>query len=104
VKTRAALEFVSYLYEHSGDWAIHTGHLAARQSVLNDPAYQKAPQRANYFATGTTNAKLVPHIPNWKGVNDAVIGQIDSIWFQGAKPETALAQGNQQLDAILAKK
>jgi multiple sugar transport system substrate-binding protein len=104
VKTRAALEFVSYLYDHSGDWAIHTGHLAARQSVLNSPEYQKAPQRANYVATGTTNASLVPHMANWKGINDAVIGQIDSIWFQGAKPETALSQANQQLDAILAKK
>jgi multiple sugar transport system substrate-binding protein len=104
VKTRAALEFVSYLYDHSGDWAIHTGHLAARQSVLNDPAYQKAPQRANYVATGTTNARLVPHIANWKGINDAVVAQMDSIWFQGAKPETAFAQANQQLDAILAKK
>jgi multiple sugar transport system substrate-binding protein len=104
VKTRAALEFVSFLYEHSGDWAIHTGHLAARQSVLNSPAYKQAPQRANYVATGTTNAHLVPHIANWKAINDAVVAQIDSVWFQGVQPETAFTQANQQLDAILAKK
>jgi multiple sugar transport system substrate-binding protein len=103
-KTRAALEFVSFLYQHEGDWAIHTGHLAARQSVLNSAAYKEAPQRANYVATGTTNAHPVPHMANWSAINDAVVAQIDSIWFQGVKPETAFSQANQELDTILAKK
>jgi multiple sugar transport system substrate-binding protein len=104
VKTRAALEFITFLYDHSGDWAIHTGHLAARQSVLNSPEYKQAPQRANYVATGTTNARPVPHIANWKAINDAVVAQIDSVWFQGVQPQTAFQQADQQLDAILAKK
>jgi multiple sugar transport system substrate-binding protein len=103
VRQRAALEFASYLYEHSGDWAIHTGHLAARTSVLNSPEYQKAPQRANYVSTGTTNANPVPPVSSWKAVNDALIAQIDSIWFQGASPDTALAEANRQIDTLLAK-
>ncbi len=103
VRQRAALEFASYLYEHSGDWAIHTGHLAARTSVLNSPDYQKAPQRANYVATGTTNANPVPPVSSWMAVNEALIAQIDSIWFQNTSPDAALAEANRKIDAILAK-
>ncbi len=103
VRQRAALEFVSFLYEHSGDWAIHTGHLAARTSVLNSPDYQKAPQRANYVATGTTNANPVPPVSSWMAVNEALISQIDSIWFQKAAPDTALTEANRKIDAILTK-
>ncbi len=101
VKYRAALEFVNYLYDHSGDWAIHTGHLAARTSVLESPEVQAAPQRENYVATGTTNADLVPQITNWAGVNDALISQIDSIWFEGASVDEALAEADRQIDSAL---
>jgi multiple sugar transport system substrate-binding protein len=103
VRQRAALEFASYLYEHSGDWAIHTGHLAARTSVLNSPEYQKAPQRANYVETGRANANPVPPVSSWMAVNEALISQIDSIWFQGASADTALTEANRKIDALLAK-
>ena len=103
-KYRAALEFVNYLYDHSGDWAIHTGHLAARSSVLASPDYEKAPQRANYVKTGTTNASLVPSVSNWQGVQDTLIKQMDSIWFQGASVDEALAEADRQVDTILAQK
>ncbi len=104
VKYRAALDFVSYLYDHSGDWAEHTGHLAARQSVLDSAEYQKAPQRANYVTTATTNARPVPHISNWPAVNDTVIKQMDSIWFQGATADKALPEADRQIDTVLAQK
>ena len=103
-KYRAALEFVNYLYDHSGDWAIHTGHLAARTSVLESPEYEKAPQRANYVETGTTNASLVPSISNWQGVSDTLIKQMDSIWFQGASADKALPEAERQVNTILAQK
>jgi multiple sugar transport system substrate-binding protein len=103
VRYRAAQEFVAYLYEHSGDWAIHTGHLAARTSVLDSPEYQKAPQRANYVATGTKNARPVPPVSSWAAVSDALIERIDSIWFQGTSVDTALAEANRQVEGILTK-
>ena len=102
-KYRAALEFVDYLYDHSGDWAIHTGHLAARSSVLESPEYEKAPQRANYVGTGTTNANLVPSISNWPAVQDTLVKQIDSIWFQGASVDKALGDADRQVDQVLAQ-
>ena len=103
VKYRAALEFVNYLYDHSGDWAIHTGHLAARTSVLESPEYEKAPQRANYVATGTTNANLVPSISNWPAVQDTLVKQIDSIWFQDTPVDKALSEADRQVDTVLAQ-
>ena len=103
-KYRAALEFVNYLYDHSGDWAIHTGHLAARNSVLESPEYEKAPQRSNYVATGTTNANLVPSITNWQAVQDTLVKQIDSIWFQDAPVDKALTEADRQVNSVLAQK
>ncbi|CAA9378593.1 MAG: hypothetical protein AVDCRST_MAG60-698 [uncultured Nocardioides sp.] len=99
---RAALEFVSYLYEHSGDWAVHTGHLAARTSVLESEEYQSAPQRANYFETGTTNAKHVPHISKWTAAHDAMVSGISSIWFEDTSPDEALADTNTQVENVLS--
>ena len=103
VKQRAALEFSSYLYGRSGDWAVHTGHLASRTSVLQSAEYKQAPQRANYVATGTTNANPVPPVSSWMAFNEALIARVDSIWFQNAPVDTALSDANRQLDTILAK-
>jgi multiple sugar transport system substrate-binding protein len=102
-RQRAALEFISYLYDHSGDWAVHTGHLAARTSVLESPEYQQAPQRANYVATGTTNANLVPNVGNWAAVEDALVAQLDSIWFQGEDVESALDEADRQVNEIISE-
>jgi multiple sugar transport system substrate-binding protein len=98
-KYRAALEFVSFLYEHDADWALGTGHISARTSVLNSPEYQDAPQRANYADTGLTVAKPVPHIANWPAVSKALLDTIESIWFQGASEDDALANGKSAIEA-----
>jgi multiple sugar transport system substrate-binding protein len=102
-KYRAGLEFVSYLYDHSGDWAIHTGHLAARTSVLESPEYQQAPQRANYFETGTTNAKTVPAISNWSGAMDAMVASLDSIWFEDKSVDEGLKAADTAVNSVLNK-
>jgi multiple sugar transport system substrate-binding protein len=102
-KYRAGLEFINYLYDHSGDWAIHTGHLAARTSVLESPEYQQAPQRANYFETGTTNAKTVPAISNWSGAMDAMVASLDSIWFEGKSVDEGLKAADTEVNSVLSK-
>lgn len=103
VRYRAALEYASYLYENSQDWAVHTGHLAARTSVLESPDYQQAPQRANYVRTGTEVARHVPKIDDWPAVQDALVANIDSIWFQGRPVDEALAEADRQIDSILQR-
>lgn len=101
VKYRAALEFVNYLYDHSGDWALGTGHIAARTSVLKSPAYTDAPQRANYADTGLTIGHPVPHIANWPAVSKALQQTIESIWFQKTDVGKALKDGNNSINAAL---
>jgi multiple sugar transport system substrate-binding protein len=103
VRYRAALEYANYLYDHSKDWAVNTGHLAARTSVLESPEYQEAPQRANYVRTGTEVARQVPKINDWPAVQDALTANIDSIWFQGASVDDALAEADRQIDSVLAQ-
>jgi len=102
-KYRAALEFASYLYENSGAWALKTGHIAARTSVLQSPEYQNAPQRANYSATGSTNAKQVPRVSNWQAVQDAMVKDIGAIWFQGTSVDEGLKNAQRDVSTILAK-
>ncbi len=101
VKYRAALEFVSFLYEHDKDWALGTGHISARQSVLNSTDYKAAPQRASYADTGLTVAHPIPHIARWPAVSKALVASIESIWFQKADPDKALKQGDADINAAL---
>ena len=102
IKYRAALEFISFLYAHDQDWALGTGHISARQSVLNSAAYKAAPQRANYADTGLTIAHPVPHIASWPAVSKALVGAIESIWFQHKSVDSALKQGDADITAALS--
>lgn len=101
VKYRAALEFVSFLYQHDKDWALGTGHISARQSVLKSPAYKAAPQRANYAETGLSIAHPVPHIANWPAVAKTLVASIESIWFQDTSVDQALRKGTADIDTAL---
>lgn len=101
VKTRAALEFIKFLYAHDRDWALGTGHISARTSVLNSPEYKKAPQRANYAETGLTVAHPVPHTANWPAVDKALVQSIESIWFQNAPVDKALKDGDAKINAAI---
>lgn len=103
VAYRAALEFISYLYENEAAWAVGTGHLAARTSVLQSPDYATAPQRENYAETGLESARLVPHIGNWPAVDDILTEQVEAIWFQNADVDEALAEADDRINAALSK-
>jgi multiple sugar transport system substrate-binding protein len=100
-KYRAALEFISFLYAHDKDWALGTGHISVRQSVLNSAAYKAAPQRASYADTGLTVAHPVPHIEAWPAVSKALDSSIESIWFQHTNVDQALKQGNDAINSAL---
>ena len=101
VKYRAALEFASFLYAHDKDWALGTGHISARQSVLASADYKKARQRANYADTGLTVAHPVPHIAAWPAVSKALLTAIESIWFQHVDVDKALKKGDTDINAAL---
>ncbi|WP_372983726.1 extracellular solute-binding protein [Microbacterium sp.] len=101
VKYRAALEFISFLYANDAAWALGTGHIAARTSVLESAEYQEAPQRANYASTAADATETLPHIQNWPAVEKIAVQTVESIWFQDADIANALKDGNAQIDSAL---
>jgi len=100
---RAALEFISFLYEHDAAWALGTGHISSRTSVLESSEYNAAPQRETYADTGLTVARPYPHISNWPAVQEAFIAAIEAHWFQGEPIDSALSDGDAQIDAVLGQ-
>ncbi|WP_375384037.1 extracellular solute-binding protein [uncultured Microbacterium sp.] len=101
VKYRAALEFISYLYANDEAWALGTGHIAARTSVIDSAAYQEAPQRANYASSAADATTTLPRVQNWSAVESAAVQAVESIWFQGVPIDQALKDGNAKIDDVL---
>ena len=101
VKYRAALEFINFLYDNDETWALGTGHISSRTSVVESAAYEEAPQRASYAATGLENAGLLPHISNWPAVEKICVQAVESIWFQDASIDDALREGDANIDSAL---
>jgi multiple sugar transport system substrate-binding protein len=102
VRYRAAVEFVKYLYDHEDAWALGTGHLAARTSVLDSPEFKNAPQRANYAETARSIARLAPRIRNWQAVEDTLTQKIEATWLAGAAPDKALKDAQSDVERLLA--
>lgn len=96
-KYEAALEFVTFLNNHVNDWAIGTGHLAPRTSVLGSSEYEAAPQRANYANTANIS-RLVPAILNWQATEDILKEELESTWLTGKDPMQALNDANDRIN------
>lgn len=80
---RAAFEFVKYLYEHTGDWAIATGHMAASNSAINSEEYLAAPHRSQYIKTATEYGHMPPRIDTWPAVADLLREELEGAWLNG---------------------
>ena len=100
VVTAASIEFLKYLYDHVGDWAIGTGHIAPRVSVIESAEYQQAPQRANYAETADT-ARLVPAVAGWAGAWDALAEELNATWVTGKDQAQALADAEARMNEEL---
>jgi multiple sugar transport system substrate-binding protein len=96
-KYDAAVEFVAWLGEHTGDWATGTGHLAPRRSVLASESYNSAPQRSGYADTANI-ARLVPAILNWQATEDILKEELESTWLTGKEPAQALRDANDRIN------
>lgn len=103
VKYRAAMEFIHFLYENDAVWALGTGHISSRTSVLKSSEYAAAPQRKNYAETGLSIAHPVPHIANWPAVQKGLVQAVEANWFQSVPVDKALKDGNATIDAALQK-
>jgi multiple sugar transport system substrate-binding protein len=101
VKYRAALEFINFLYQNDAAWALGTGHISCRTSVLKSADYAAAPQRKNYADTGLTVAHPVPHIANWPAIQKILVQSVEANWFQSVPVDKALKDGNANITAAL---
>ncbi len=99
-KTAASVEFLKYLYEHVGDWAIGTGHIAPRVSVIASDEYVNAPQRSNYADTADI-AVLVPAVQGWAGAWDALAEELNATWITGKDQAQALADAEARMNEEL---
>jgi len=89
-KYRAAFEFTKFLNEHTGDWAIATGHMPATQKALDSSEYLNAPHRSQYLKTATTYARMAPRVEAWPKIADQIQEQIEATWLNGAGVEETL--------------
>lgn len=99
-KYEAAMDFLAFLHEHTGDWAAGTGHLAPRTSVLTGARLQQVAQRSNYAETANI-AQLVPAIQNWQAVEDILKEEIESTWLTGKAIDTALVDADRRINNTL---
>jgi multiple sugar transport system substrate-binding protein len=99
-KTAASIEFLKFLYESVGDWAIGTGHLGPRVSVIASDEYTNAPQRVNYAGTADI-AGLVPAVQGWAGAWDALAEELNATWVTGKDQAQALADAEARMNEEL---
>lgn len=92
VQYRAAFELAKFLYEHTGEWAVATGHMASSTSALESEAYQNAPHRIQYLNTATEYGHMQPRLVEWPAIGDLVHEKIEATWLSGAEVESALAE------------
>lgn len=92
VKYRAAFEFAKFLYEHTGDWAIKTGHMPTSQTALDSPEYLAAPHREQYLNTAKEYSFMPPRITQWPAVDAVLQENLETTWLNGKPVEEALSQ------------
>lgn len=101
VKYRASLEFAKFIYENTDVWAIATGHIAPRVSVIESAEYLEAPQRDNYTETALNNIRFVPQMENWTAAQDQILEQISATWLNDKDVDAALSEAQVQVEQIL---
>lgn len=100
VRYRAAMEYAAFMFKNDDAWAVGSGHLSVRPSILESDAYQSAPQRASYVNTAD-NAALVPQVVGWQGAEDALQQAIESVWLEDASVDQALSEAQAAVEAQL---
>jgi multiple sugar transport system substrate-binding protein len=90
------------LHENVGNWAIGTGHIAPRTSVIASAQYTGAPQRSNYAAT-EDNARMVPAVAGWAGAWDALAEELNATWIAGKSQSQALSDAESRMNDALSR-
>jgi multiple sugar transport system substrate-binding protein len=107
-RVAASIKFLEWLTAPKQEltWAIGSGSLPIRPSILKLPGYQAYLQKwpgIGPMAANLVNAKeAMPTLPQWPRVVDALGNGIASALLGRAAPKAALDQAAQQADTILS--
>ena len=101
VKYRASLEFAKFLYDNTNVWAISTGHIAPRVSVIESEDYRSAPNREFYTETALNNIRFVPQTANWTALKEIIHSQLEEVWFNNKDIDAALSEAQQRAEQSL---
>lgn len=101
VEYRAAFEFAKFLYEHTGDWAVATGHMPSTTAAVESDEYQKAPHRDQYTKTAEY-AKMQPRVVEWPAIAATVQEHAESTWLNGVAVDDALMNMEAAVDSDLS--
>lgn len=91
VKYRAAFELAKFLYEHSSDWAVATGHMPSSEAALNSDAYLAAPHRNEYLDTAREFGHVPPRVVQWPAVSAAIQSDLEAAWLNDQPVDDTLA-------------
>jgi multiple sugar transport system substrate-binding protein len=82
-KTRhAAFVFLKFLYDHDADWA-RTGHLPARQSVIDSAEFNALPHRAEIKEISSTGYSLPNTVPRQFAIQEIVGTEVSNMLTSG---------------------
>lgn len=101
VKYRAAFELAKFYYEHTGEWAIKTGHMPASQTALESAEYLAAPHREQYLDTAKEYGTLPPRTVQWPAVDGAIQETIESTWLNGEPIGPTLDSLQSRVESIM---
>ena len=100
-ETQAAVAFLKFLDDNNYEWS-RTGHLSVRQSVIDSDQFKALPHRSEYADT-SKRARALPPIQNQRGIQDAMLSELNSIWLTDADPKTVLAQMQSRVDQAIRR-
>jgi multiple sugar transport system substrate-binding protein len=102
-KTRhAAFVFLKFLYDHDGDWA-RTGHLPARQSVIDSAAFNALPHRADIKQISSTGYSLPNTVPRQFAIQQIVGEEISNMLSTGKPIADVQKDAEDRTNKLLSK-
>ncbi|MDD7465414.1 MAG: hypothetical protein PUK59_04155 [Actinomycetaceae bacterium] len=101
MKYRAAIEFAKFLYEHTGDWAVATGHMPSMKSALESDEYMNAPHRSQYLETALKYGHIQPRVVTWPAIGDLIQADLEAAWLNNESVDSVLIKLQSDMSAEL---
>ncbi|HVF82734.1 MAG TPA: extracellular solute-binding protein [Sphingomicrobium sp.] len=99
---QAIARFFRFAAEHNHDWA-RTGHLPAFKAVIESPAFQALPHRANIAPIARTGRPLPGGVQRQNAI-EGLVGEEVAAAFNGQKStDQALADAERRVNEFLAQ-